>query len=377
MKLDLIAATAFGIEAVCKREIVSLGYEIQKVEDGKITFKGDERAIVKTNLHLRTADRILLKIDEFTAKDFETLFQRVKGYEWEKLIPVEGKFTVTCSTVKSRLSSEPACQATVKKAIAERLSDFYSLERLPETGDPYTVKVRLLKDRATITVDTTGPSLHKRGYRVKTVEAPIKENMAAALVLLSFWNKDRILIDPFCGSGTIAIEAAMAGLNIAPGINRKFACDNWDIISGKIWKEEKRAAFNQIEYNRELKIHAGDIDKKAVEAARENSIEAGVDHVIEFKNMSVSEMKPRGEGGIILTNPPYGERIGKQEDIEKIYAFLKDFLKDNPHWSLFLITGRNTAVEDLMGKKADRRRKLYNGRLETCYYQFHGKKLKS
>lgn len=377
MKLDLIAATAFGIEAVCKREIVSLGYEIQKVEDGKITFKGDERAIVKTNLHLRTADRILLKIDEFTAKDFETLFQRVKGYEWEKLIPVEGKFTVTCSTVKSRLSSEPACQATVKKAIAERLSDFYSLERLPETGDPYTVKVSLLKDRATITVDTTGPSLHKRGYRVKTVEAPIKENMAAALVLLSFWNKDRILIDPFCGSGTIAIEAAMAGLNIAPGINRKFACDNWDIISGKIWKEEKRAAFNQIEYNRELKIHAGDIDKKAVEAARENSIEAGVDHVIEFKNMSVSEMKPRGEGGIILTNPPYGERIGKQEDIEKIYAFLKDFLKDNPHWSLFLITGRNTAVEDLMGKKADRRRKLYNGRLETCYYQFHGKKLKS
>ena len=377
MKLDLIAATAFGIEAVCRREIVSLGYEIQKVEDGKITFKGDERAIVKTNLHLRTADRILLKIDEFTAKDFETLFQRVKGYEWEKLIPVEGKFTVTCSTVKSRLSSEPACQATVKKAIAERLSDFYSLERLPETGDPYTVKVSLLKDRATITVDTTGPSLHKRGYRVKTVEAPIKENMAAALVLLSFWNKDRILIDPFCGSGTIAIEAAMAGLNIAPGINRKFACDNWDIISGKIWKEEKRAAFNQIEYNRELKIHAGDIDKKAVEAARENSIEAGVDHVIEFKNMSVSEMKPRGEGGIILTNPPYGERIGKQEDIEKIYAFLKDFLKDNPHWSLFLITGRNTAVEDLMGKKADRRRKLYNGRLETCYYQFHGKKLKS
>lgn len=377
MKLDLIAATAFGIEAVCKREIVSLGYEIQKVEDGKITFKGDERAIVKTNLHLRTADRILLKIDEFTAKDFETLFQRVKGYEWEKLIPVEGKFTVTCSTVKSRLSSEPACQATVKKAIAERLSDFYSLERLPETGDPYTVKVSLLKDRATITVDTTGPSLHKRGYRVKTVEAPIKENMAAALVLLSFWNKDRILIDPFCGSGTIAIEAAMAGLNIAPGINRKFACDNWDIISGKIWKEEKRAAFNQIEYNRELKIHAGDIDKKAVEAARENSIEAGVDHIIEFKNMSVSEMKPRGEGGIILTNPPYGERIGKQEDIEKIYAFLKDFLKDNPHWSLFLITGRNTAVEDLMGKKADRRRKLYNGRLETCYYQFHGKKLKS
>ena len=343
---SLIAATAFGIEAVCKREIVSLGYEIQKVEDGKITFKGDERAIVKTNLHLRTADRILLKIDEFTAKDFETLFQRVKGYEWEKLIPVEGKFTVTCSTVKSRLSSEPACQATVKKAIAERLSDFYSLERLPETGDPYTVKVSLLKDRATITVDTTGPSLHKRGYRVKTVEAPIKENMAAALVLLSFWNKDRILIDPFCGSGTIAIEAAMAGLNIAPGINRKFACDNWDIISGKIWKEEKRAAFNQIEYNRELKIHAGDIDKKAVEAARENSIEAGVDHVIEFKNMSVSEMKPRGEGGIILTNPPYGERIGKQEDIEKIYAFLKDFLKDNPHWSLFLITGRNTAVED-------------------------------
>ena len=376
MIIELIATTGFGLEAIAKREIIDLGYEILSMQDGKVTYKADERGIVRSNLWLRTPDRILMKIAEFKALEFEDLFQRVKGYPWEELIPIDGKFTVTGSSVKSKLSSVPACQSVVKKAIVERLKEFYVVDRFEETGAEYTVKVSILKDMATITVDTTGSSLHKRGYRVAPVAAPMKENMAAALVMLTFWKEGRLLVDPCCGSGTIPIEAAMIGMNIAPGLNRHFACEQWEFIDDKIWKEEKKKAYEAIEYDKDLKIKASDINREALEAAIENACEAGVDDCIEFKVADIKDLEATEPNGIIITNPPYGERIGDEEDIEKIYKKLNDFYKENPDWSLFAITTDEDFEDKVMERKADRRRKLYNGRLKTCYYQFLGEKPK-
>ncbi len=374
MKLELIATATFGLEAVVKREIEGLGYKILKTEDGKVTYMGDERAIVRSNLWLRSADRVLLKMAEFTALEFEELFQQTKALAWEELIPVDGKFTVTGTSVKSKLHSVPACQKIVKKAIVERLKEFYGLEVFEETGAEYTVKATLLKDRVTLTVDTSGVGLHKRGYRVCDVAAPIKETLAAAMIQLSFWKKDRILLDPCTGSGTIPIEAAMIARNIAPGLNRSFACQEWELIEEKIWKEEKKAAFEAIDYDTELKIYGFDINRKAVEAAKENAEEAGVDDCIVFKKADASKLRPIGENGIIVTNPPYGERIGEEEEIKQIYEGFNRFFKENPDWSLFMITTDKEAEEKVMGREANRRRKLYNGRLETCYYQFHGER---
>lgn len=377
MIIELIATTGFGLEAVAKREIMDLGYEIVSVEDGKVTYKADERGIVRSNLWLRTPDRILMKIAEFKALEFEDLFQRVKGYPWEELIPIDGKFTVNGSSVKSKLSSVPACQSVVKKAIVERLKEFYVVDRFEETGAEYTVKVSLLKDRATITVDTSGSSLHKRGYRVAPVVAPMKENMAAALVLLSYWREGRLLVDPCCGSGTIPIEAAMIEMNIAPGLNRHFACEEWEFIDKKLWKEEKKKAYEAIDYDKDIRIKASDINKEALEAAVENACEAGVDDCIEFTVADIKDLEATEPNGIIITNPPYGERIGEEKDIEKIYKKLTDFYNQNPDWSLFVITTDEEFEEKVMGRKANRRRKLFNGRLKTCYYQFHGEKPKA
>ena len=333
MRIRLIATTTFGLEAVAKREIADLGYEIEKVEDGKITYIADERGIVRSNLWLRTPDRILLKTDEFKALEFEELFQRVKGYPWEELIPLDGEFTVTGVSVRSKLSSVPACQSVVKKAIVE-------------------------------------------SYRIAPVEAPIKETMAAALVLLSFWREDRILVDPFCGSGTIPIEAAMIGLNIAPGLNRKFVSQEWHIIDERLWKEEKRLAYEKINSEKRLEIYGFDISGKAIEAAIENAIEAGVAHIIRFKQLAVKDFKRLGDNGVIVTNPPYGKRIGKDRDIIGIYKDINKFITENTDWSLFLITADENAEYEIAGRKADRRRKLFNGRIKTCYYQFHGKRLR-
>jgi len=374
MKLELIATATFGLEAVVKREIEALGYKILKTEDGKVTYMGDERAIVRSNLWLRSADRVLLKMAEFKALEFEELFQQTKAIAWEELIPVDGKFTVTGTSVKSKLHSVPACQKIVKKAIVERLKDFYGIEVFEETGAEYTVKATLLKDRVTLTVDTSGAGLHKRGYRVCDVAAPIKETLAAAMIQLSFWKKDRILLDPCTGSGTIPIEAAMIARNIAPGLNRSFACQEWEFIDEKLWKEEKKAAFEVIDYDSELKIYGFDINRKAVDAAKENAEEAGVDDCIIFKKADASKLRPIGENGIIVTNPPYGERIGEEEEIRQIYDGFNRFFNENPDWSLFMITTDKEAEEKVMGREANRRRKLYNGRLETCYYQFHGEK---
>ncbi len=370
MRLELIATATFGLEAVVKREIEQLGYRILKTEDGKVTYMGDERAIVRSNLWLRSADRVLLKMAEFEAREFEELFQRTKALDWEQLVPLDGKFTVTGTSVKSRLHSVPACQKIVKKAIVEKLKEFYDVETFPETGAQYTVKVTILKDRVTLTIDTSGAGLHRQA----DVAAPIKETLAAALVQLSFWKAGRILVDPCCGSGTIPIEAAMIGRNIAPGLNRSFACEEWELIEKDIWREEKKAAFQAIDYNAELEIYGYDINGRAVRAAMENAQEAGVDDCIAFRRQDVAKLEPTGENGIIIVNPPYGERIGEEAQIKEIYKALGGFLKDYPDWSLFMITTDKEAEERVAGRKADRRRKLYNGRLEACYYQFHGQR---
>ena len=374
MKLELIATATFGLEAVVKREIEALGYRIIRSEDAKITYMGDERAIARSNLWLRSADRVLLKMGEFKALEFEELFQQTKAIAWEDIIPADGKFTVTGTSVKSKLHSVPACQSIVKKAIVERLGSFYCIDHFEETGAEYTVKVTILKDRVTLTIDTSGTGLHKRGYRVCDVAAPIKETLAAAMVQLSFWKAGRLLVDPCCGSGTIPIEAAMIGRNIAPGLNRKFASQEWDIIPPEIWKEERKAAFEAIDYDADIRIQASDISGRAVEAAAENAAEAGVDDCIEFKKMDVAKLTAEEEGGIVITNPPYGERIGEKKQIEAIYSAYSEFYRKNPTWSLFMVTTDKEVENKIFGKAADRRRKLYNGRLEVCYYQFHGQK---
>lgn len=376
MRLELIATATFGLEAVVKREIQELGYKIIKTEDAKVTFEGDERAIVRSNLWLRCADRVLLKLEEFKAETFEELFQQIKGINWEELIPPDGKIIVNGTSVKSKLHSVPACQSITKKAIVEKLKECYMMDELPEDGPEYSIKVTLLKDRVTVTADTSGAGLHKRGYRVSNVAAPIKETLAAAMIQLSFWKPGRLLVDPCCGSGTIPIEAAMIGRNIAPGLNRSFACESWDLIPKEIWKEEKKKAFEAMAFDSELKIYAFDVDGRAVEAARENAEEAGVDDCIVFKAMNMTKLRASEPNGIIITNPPYGERIGEKQQIANIYNKYREFFDENPDWSLFMITTDKEVEEKIFGREADRRRKLYNGRLEVCYYQFYGQKPK-
>lgn len=375
MKLEIIAATAFGLEAPVKREIEALGYRIIKSEDGKITFSGDERAVVKANLWLRSADRVLIRMAEFTALEFEELFQQVKAIPWEEWIPPDGKFVVNGSSVKSKLFSVPACQSVAEKAIVERLREIYAVDYFQKSGALYDIKISLLKDRVTVTMDTTGPGLFKRGYKQNAVTAPIKETIAAAMVQLSFWKPGRLLLDPCCGSGTIAIEAALIGRNIAPGLNRTFAAQDWEAIKADIWREERKKAFEAIDWDRKLEIIAGDIDKKAVEAARENAVEAGVAEDISFRVGDASGFSAGNrEGGIIITNPPYGQRIGDRQSMDKLYEGFASFLKKNPTWSMFAITADKSAEQKIFGRPADRRRKLFNGRMEVCYYQYHGQK---
>lgn len=371
-KMELIATATFGLEAVVKREIEGLGYKILKSEDAKITYLGDERAVVRSNLWLRSADRVLIKMGEFQAKSFEELFQQTKALDWEQWIPEDGKFVVTGTSVKSELHSVPDCQAIAKKAIVEKLKETYACDWFSESGALYTVKVTILRDRVTVTLDTSGAGLHKRGYRLHDVTAPIKETLAAAMVQLSFWKKGRLLVDPFCGSGTIAIEAAMYEAKIAPGLSRRFACEEWDSIPRELWKEERKAAFNGVDYDGDIRIRASDISRAAVEAAKANAEEAGVDQFIDFSVAPVAAFRAPEEYGVIITNPPYGERIGEKQAIHGIYRELKQFMTENPTWSLYLITSDKEFEGMFLDRSADRRRKLYNGRIETCYYQYHG-----
>ena len=373
-KLELIATATFGLEAVVKREIEDLGFKVLRSEDAKITYLGDERAVVKSNLWLRCADRVLIKLGEFNALSFEELFQQAKALSWEEWIPEDGKFIVTGTSVRSKLHSVPDCQAIVKKAIVEKLKETYHCEWFKETGPEYTIKVTFLKDRATITLDTSGAGLHKRGYRINDVAAPIKETLAAAMVQLSYWKEGRLLMDPLCGSGTIPIEAALIGRNIAPGLNRKFAAEQWPTIPANLWKEERLAAFEAIKNDADIRIQASDILPAAIKAARENAMEAGVDDCIDFHIKPLKEVQFEENYGIMICNPPYGERIGDKDAIQKIYSDLKKLFEGNQTWSLYLVTTDKEFETFTFGRPADRRRKLYNGRLEVTYYQYYGTK---
>lgn len=386
MKLKLVATATFGLEAVVRREIEALGYKIIKTEDGRVTYMGDERAVVRSNLWLRTADRVYIRMGEFHATTFEELFQQTKGIPWEDIIPVSGRFPVTGGSVKSVLHSVPACQSIVNKAIAARLGEFYCMDRLPETGAEYRIRFIAHKDNFLMLIDTSGAGLHKRGYRVSDVAAPIKETLAAALVQLSFYRKDRVLVDPCCGSGTIPIEAAMIARNIAPGLSRSFACEDWEMIPGDFWKEEKKLAYEAADFESELSITAMDIDKRAVRAAKDNADEAGVADDIDFICMDMNKWEPgagipkgasKEERGVVISNLPYGKRIGDDKSIRQIYRHLAELIKDCPNWSFFLITSDKELekfIDKETGRKADRRRKLYNGTIETQFYQYHGAK---
>ena len=385
---ELIATATFGLEAVVKREIDALGYRITDSRNGRLTYEGDLRAIVRSNLWLRCADRVYVKLGEFTAKTFEELFQAAKALPWEEWLPENAHFYVTGSSARSILHSVPACQSIIEKAIVTRLGAHYGVERFKKNGPVYAVRFMAQKDEFVLMINTSGPGLHDRGYRVKDVPAPIKETMAAAMVSLSFFKPGRLLLDPFCGSGTIAIEAAMMARNIAPGLSRRFDCSFWQQIPEELWKEEKALAYKAIDQDAEFKIIASDIDARAIKAAKRNAEEAGVDDCIDFKVLDVRELKGSAgkllgressapgvdaERGVIIANPPYGIRIGESEDLPGIYAALRGYLEKHPAWSLFLITS-DKSFEEAMGRPADRRRKLYNGDLEVCYYQYYGKK---
>ncbi len=376
-EFEIIATSTFGLEAIVKREVEALGYEITDSRNGRITYKGDVRALVRSNLWLRCADRVYVKMGEFTANTFEELFQQTGKIEWEKWLPESAHFSVTGSSARSVLHSVPACQSIIEKSIATRLCKLYKLERMPKNGPVYTVRFMLQKDECVLMIDSSGRGLHDRGYRVKNVPAPIKETMAAALVSLSFFKEGRMLLDPFCGSGTIAIEAAMIAKNQAPGLSRKFDCSWWESVPESVWKEEKSAAFKAIKQDAEFNIIASDYDSRAIKIARRNAEEAGVDDSIEFRQEDVKNIAAADFGaeeyGIIVCNPPYGQRIGDSENLDELYSCLKKFLEKNKGWSLFLITP-DKSFENKMGRNADRRRKLFNGDIESCYYQYYGEK---
>ena len=373
-KIELIATATFGLESVVKREIEKLGYKVIKTEDAKITYLADERGIVRSNLHLRCADRVLLKMAEFKAETSEDLFQQTKAVDWEQWIPADGKFTVNCTTVKSKLRSEPACQKTVKKAIVEKLGEVYMIDHFPETGAEYTVKVTILKDRATLTIDTSGAGLHKRGYRPAAGKAPISETLAAALIMLTPWRGDRILVDPFCGSGTFPIEAAMIAANIAPGMNRKFTAQKWtNIIDKQLWYDAVDEAEDMINLDVETDIQGFDIDADVIRKARSNAENAGVEKLIHFQERSVADLSHHKKYGFIITNPPYGERLEDKETLPGIYsAFGRQFAKLDS-WSAYMITSYEDAVK-YFGRKPDKNRKIYNGMLKTYFYSFQGPK---
>lgn len=370
-KVELIATTTFGLEAVAKRELIALGFEILKVEDGKITFSSTLEGIAIANLWVRTADRILLKVGEFEATTFDELFEKTKALPWTDWITEDGKFTVNGKSVKSTLFSISDCQAIVKKAVVEKMKTLYDVDQFPETGAAYTIQVALLKDIATLTIDTSGAGLHKRGYRVSTVEAPIKETLAAALVLLSFWNKDRVLYDPFCGSGTIPIEAAMIGRNIAPGLNRKFASMDWPKIE-YIWDTEIRRAKKAVS-NQRLTIHASDVSARNLEAAKDNAYQAGVQDDITFLKSDFRDVEYPNNYEVIITNPPYGIRLSNAEayELKQIYRNFGMLSKDLDTVSKYIITAFE-GFENLFEAKASRVRVLYNGKLKTRYYQYQG-----
>ena len=372
---ELIAPCHFGLEAVLKKEILDLGYEIAQVEDGKVTFLGDAEAICRANIFLRTTERILLKVGSFKAVTFEELFQGTKALPWEEYIPQDGRFWVKkANSIKSKLFSPSDIQSIMKKAMVERMKQGYGVSVIPETGADYPVRVSLYKDIVTVALDTTGESLHKRGYRKLTSKAPIEETLAAALILLTPWNKDRILVDPFCGSGTFPIEAAMMAANMAPGMNRSFLSEDWkQIIPRKCWYEAMDEAQEMVDDTVSVDIQGYDLDPEVIKAARANAELAGVAHMIHFQQRPVSELSHPKKYGFLITNPPYGERIEDKKNLPALYTQIGERFKALDSWSAFIITSYED-VEKYMGRKADKNRKIYNGMMKTYFYQFLGPK---
>lgn len=371
---QLLAVCPMGLEAVVSKEIQELGYTTT-VENGKIFFEGDEAAIVKCNLWLRTADRIKIVVGQFNATTFDELFEKTKELPWETIIEKEGNFPVQGRSVKSTLYSVPDCQAIVKKAIVERLKSAYQEKGwLDESGAKYPVEVALLKDKALLTIDTSGSGLNKRGYRLAQGEAPIKETLAASLIKLANWTGDTPLIDPFCGSGTIAIEACLIAQNIAPGFNRDFVSETWDIMPDRLYDELRDEADQQANYDRPLKIYASDIDPEMIEIARRNAEEVGLSDIINFKVQDVNTLSiESAEPVALIGNPPYGERIGDRAEVEEMYRYIGQLMQEHPYLSTYILTSNNE-FEFLVNQKATKRRKLFNGYIECTYYQYWGSK---
>lgn len=371
--ITLIATAAMGLESVVAKEVRQLGYPVE-VENGRVRFHAPISAIPRCNLWLRTADRVKLLVGEFKASTFDELFEATKSLPWEQFISEDGKFPVSGKSVKSTLYSVPDCQAITKKAIAERLKLKYGLaSKMPETGPLYKVEVALHKDKATLTLDTSGSGLHRRGYRVGQGDAPIKETMAASLVMLTNWKPDYTLIDPFCGSGTIPIEAALIGQNIAPGFNREFASENWTFVKRMHWEKAFEEAEDLANYDQALDITGSDIDHNMIKIANQNANEAGLADLLSWKQMQVKDLHLRKEDGYIIGNPPYGERIGDKKAIAKIYQDLGNIMFDHPTWSVYILTAFEQ-FEQAYGQKATKKRKLFNGFIRTDYYQYFGKK---
>ncbi len=372
---ELIAPCHFGLEAVLKREIQELGYEVSLVEDGKVTFLGDAQAICEANIFLRTAERVLLKVGKFRATTFDELFEAVKALPWEHYVPEDGKFWVTKATsVKSKLFSPSDIQSIVKKAVVERLKEHCHISWFPEDGAEYPLRITFLKDEAVVSLDTSGLSLHKRGYRKLSSKAPLTETLAAALILLTPWKQDRILVDPFCGCGTFPIEAAMMAAHMAPGMNRSFTAEAWvNLIAKKYWYEAVTEANDLLDDTVKTDIQGYDIDPSMVKAARENARDAGVEHMIHFQARPVSELNHPKKYGFLLANPPYGERLEEKKTLPGLYREIGEAMERLDSWSVYLITGYEEA-ERYIGRKAARNRKIYNGMLKTYFYQYPGPK---
>ena len=372
---ECIAPCHFGLEAVLKREIIELGYEITSVEDGRVTFIGDAEAVCRANVFLRTAERILIKVGQFHAETFDELFEGTKALPWEEYLPQNAKFWVAkAASVKSKLFSPSDIQSIMKKAMVERMRKVYRVNWFPEDGDAFPIRVFLHKDEVTVSLDTTGESLHKRGYRKLTAKAPIAENLAAALIMLTPWNKTRILVDPFCGSGTIPIEAAMMAANMAPGMNRSFLAESWThIIPKKEWYACMDEAAELVDFSQMPDIQGYDIDDEMVRIAREKAKLAGVEQYIHFQRRGIEALSHPKKYGFIITNPPYGERLEDKNTIASIYRTLGERYRQLDSWSLYMITSYEDA-QQMIGRKADKNRKIYNGMLKTYYYQFMGPK---
>ena len=372
---EYVVPCHFGMEAVLKREIMALGYEIVNVADGRVTFRGDEKAIARANIFLRTAERVLLCVGRFKARTFDELFEATKAIPWGDYIPVNGKFWVKkASTAKSQLFSSSDIQSIVKKAIVERLKMTYRVDWFKEDGDEYPLRVFILKDEVTLALDTTGESLHKRGYRKLTGKAPVSETLAAALIMLTPWNKDRILVDPFCGSGTFPIEAAMIAANIAPGMNRSFLAEQWtNLIPRQLWYDTVNEAQEMVDTDIKVDIQGYDIDEEIVRAARDNAKRAGVDGMIHFQQRPVSQLNHPKKYGFIISNPPYGERLEEKAALPELYRTIGEAYRRLDSWSMYLITSYENAPKDI-GRKPDKNRKIYNGMLKTYFYQFMGPK---